>query len=433
MQLQKTISKVLLNTLAVGMALSSLTHAQSAFTYSDVKQNAWYYSAVSKLTNYGVLSGYTDGTFRPQSDVTMGEALKLILVAAGHGEQQKTGSHWASGYLSKARQLGILNNQHAGDLDAPITRGEVAKLLVEALGIGTTSETGPFSDTTDPYVNTLYLAGFVSGSVEQGSRVYRPNDTMSRAELCSMIGRMYHEEQFQFGSYWVDVAPNLPKNTYDPAAFRKSSGIMTYDGLNTAAGIDVSYYQEDIDWVKVKQAGIDYVMIRLGYRGYESGKLVLDSRFKEYIKGASEAGLDIGIYFFSQAITTQEAREEAEFVLENLGKYDITYPVVFDWEVIGVKPARTDELDKQTLTDCAKVFCDIVAEAGYIPAIYYTKYLGYVCYDMSQLSAYDIWFAEYKDTPSFYYSFDMWQYTDSGNIPGISVPVDVNICFKNYS
>ena len=106
---------------------------------------------------------------------------------------------------------------------------------------------------------------------------------------------------------------------------------------------------------------------------------------------------------------------------------------MFDWEIIGVEPARTDDLDKQTLTECAQVFCDTIADAGYTPAIYYTKYLGYVCYDMSQLSDYDIWFAEYKDTPSFYYSFDMWQYTDNGKLPGISVPVDINICFKDYT
>ena len=161
----------------------------------------------------------------------------------------------------------------------------------------------------------------------------------------------------------------------------------------------MSYYQEDIDWRAVKNSGIDFVMIRLGYRGYETGKLVLDSRFREYVSGATAAGLDVGIYFFSQAITVEEAREEARFVLSNLQGYAVTYPVVFDWEIIGVKPARTDDLHPQLLTAAARAFCDTVAAAGYTPAIYFTKYLGYVSYDIGRLGDYDFWFAEYTDAP----------------------------------
>ena len=401
--------------------------------FSDVARGAWYYGPVTNLAGQGVVSGYTDGTFRPDRTATAGEALKLVLTACGNGVMAPAGSHWASGYLSHAVSQGLVDRDSVTDADASITRGTAAKLLVRTLGLTVSNASSPFIDTADPYAVTLYRAGLVSGSFRGGKLEFRPQDPISRAELCAIIDRMNSPGMIQYGSYQVPIAENLPRNPYDPASFRLTDGRMTYSGRETATGIDVSYYQEDIDWRAVKNSGIDFVMIRLGYRGYETGKLVLDSRFREYISGATAAGLDVGIYFFSQAITVEEAREEARFVLSNLQGYSVTYPVVFDWEIIGVKPARTDDLDPQLLTAAARAFCDTVAAAGYTPAIYFTKYLGYVSYDIGRLGDYDFWFAEYTDAPSFYYGFDMWQYTDRGSVPGISGRVDMNICFKSYN
>lgn len=432
MRLQKFIAKVLLDVLVVGMVLGSFAHASAAGSgFSDVNSKAWYYESVSTLTGAGIVSGYTDGTFRPQNRATTGEAIKLVLMVGGYSTPAKVTPHWASGYLSYAQKNSFVNPALTNP-DELITRAETAMLMVKALGLTQSDEASPFADTDDPYVVTLYSAGIASGLYENGKRVFHPDDSISRAELCSLLYRTYTRDKLKYGSYWLDIHENLPLNTYRADWFEKQSGFMQYTGRETTTGIDVSYYQGDIDWEQVKNAGIDFAILRLGYRGYEAGTLAMDSQFYEYLAGAEAAGIDIGIYFFSQAVTEQEAREEAEFVLSKLGSHTVKYPIVFDWEIIGIKPARTDGLSAKTLTACAKAFCSTIADAGYTPGIYFTKYLGYVNYDLSQLSDYDFWFAEYSNTPSFYYDFDMWQYSDTAVIPGIHGKVDLDICFKKY-
>lgn len=432
MRLQKFIAKVLLDVLVAGMVLGSFTHAGAAGGgFSDVNSKAWYYESVSTLTGAGIVSGYTDGTFRPQNRATTGEAIKLVLMAGEYRTPAKTTPHWASGYLSYARDHSFVDSSLTNP-DELITRAETAMLMVKALGLTQSNEASPFADTDDPYVIALYSAGIASGLYENGKRVFHPDDSISRAELCSLLYRTYTRDKLNYGSYWLDIHENLPLNTYRADWFEKQSGFMQYTGRETTTGIDVSYYQGDIDWAQVKNAGIDFAILRLGYRGYEAGTLAMDSRFYEYLAGAEAAGIDIGIYFFSQAVTEQEAREEAEFVLSKLGNHAVKYPIIFDWEIIGIKPARTDGLSAKTLTDCAKAFCGTIADAGYTPGIYFTKYLGYVNYDLSQLSDYDFWFAEYSNAPSFYYDFDMWQYSDTAEVPGIRGKVDLDICFKNY-
>lgn len=432
MRLQKFFEKLLLDVLAAGMVLGSFVHANAAGAdFPDVNRSAWYYEAVSALTGTGVVSGYMDGTFRPHSEATTGEAVKLVMSAGGYSVPVKTDDHWASGYLQYAVQNEFVDRSEKGP-DVPITRADTAKLMVKALGLAQSGGTSPFSDTSDPYVTALYRAGIAAGSYENGKRVYHPDAPITRAELCAMLYRLNAKDKLQYGSYLLDVHENLPRNTYQADHFKNQSGFMQYEGMETTIGIDVSYYQGNIDWAKVKAAGIDFAILRLGYRGYVAGTLAMDSKFYDYLAGAEAAGIDVGIYFFSQAITVEEAQEEAEFVLSKLGNHAVKYPIVFDWEIIGIKPARTDGLSTSTLTACAKAFCDTIADAGYTPAIYFTKYLGYVSYDLSQLSDYDFWFAEYTKAPSFYYDFDMWQYTDTATLPGISGKVDLDICFKQY-
>ena len=210
---------------------------------------------------------------------------------------------------------------------------------------------------------------------------------------------------------------------------------MHYNDVNytTAIGIDVSSHQGEIDWQKVAGSGVEFVMIRLGYRGYgEEGKINLDPYFQQNIAGAKAAGLKVGVYFFSQAINIQEAAEEAAFVLENLGGQYLDYPLVYDWETISSSGARTKGLDNTTLTDCAITFCDSVAMAGYTPMIYYNLPVGYTHYQLDRLTAYDVWFAQYASTPSMYYNYRIWQYSDSGSIPGISGKVDMDLAFIPY-
>ena len=197
-------------------------------------------------------------------------------------------------------------------------------------------------------------------------------------------------------------------------------------------GIDVSSFQGEIDWKQVKQSGIRFAMIRLGYRGYTEGGLRMDSRFEENIRGALEAGLEVGVYFFSQAITPGEAEEEAEFVLEALEGYELAYPVAFDWEPITPgKEARTDALDGETLTQCAAAFCRRVSQAGYVPQVYFNKELGYLVYDLAELKDWSFWLAEYDTAPDFYYGFDLWQYTHAGSVAGIQGNVDLDLDLRS--
>ena len=229
---------------------------------------------------------------------------------------------------------------------------------------------------------------------------------------------------------WEDV----PVNSYSMACFGTGdNGWRMYrDGQHQARiGVDVSAYQGEIDWEKVADSGVEFAMIRCGYRGYSKGVIVPDKNFEQNIQGALDAGLEVGVYFFSQAMNTWEAREEAEFTLECIEGYDVTYPVAFDWETIaGSSDARTNGMKASEITNCAGVFCDVVAEAGYDPVIYFNQDLGYLGYELDVLKDYTFWLAEYNETPSFYYHFDLWQYTHKGSVPGIEGDVDMNLDFR---
>lgn len=223
----------------------------------------------------------------------------------------------------------------------------------------------------------------------------------------------------------------LFRNTYETDGFYEEDGIRLYnadDAVGTA-GIDVSAFQPEIEWETVKQAGIDFAMIRLGYRGYSTGKLDLDDCFLKHMDGALGAGLEVGVYFFSQALTAEEAVEEAEYVLTWLEGYEITYPVIFDWEEVE-GPARTDHMNMVMLTSCAEAFCKRIEEGGYKAGVYFNQVYGYEQLNLVSLKDYVFWLAEYSPTPTFAYDFEMWQYTNEGSVPGIQGPVDMNICFK---
>ena len=223
----------------------------------------------------------------------------------------------------------------------------------------------------------------------------------------------------------------LPKNRFNADGFYELDGIRYYHGgdYEGVPGIDVSSYQPMIDWNAVRDAGIEFVMLRVGYRGYVSGELVADEDFEAHITGAVEAGLDIGVYFFSQALTPEEAVEEAEYVLEQVKDYEISYPIVFDWEEVQAE-ARTDEMNMLMLTACAEAFCKRIEDAGYQAGVYFNQAYGYEQLNLVSLRDYDFWLAEYDDIPSFAYDVQMWQYTDSGIVPGIDGKVDLNIAFR---
>lgn len=229
--------------------------------------------------------------------------------------------------------------------------------------------------------------------------------------------------------------PNVPKYQLDQEAFLSLGGFTIYTASGAAShiGIDVSTFQGEIDWAQVKASGVEFAMLRAGFRGYgEKGAIHEDSHFVQNIQGALGAGLEVGVYFFSQAITEEEAREEARSVLHWLSPYKITYPVVFDWETVEDPTARTHNLESELVTNCAKAFCDAVQEAGYTPMVYFNRNQGYNVYNLAQLSGYEFWLAGYTAIPDFTYAFQMWQYSCEGTVPGIEGPVDLNLCLVDY-
>ena len=242
-------------------------------------------------------------------------------------------------------------------------------------------------------------------------------------------------------SYRAELLENVPRNTYDFSKLHtdEQTGFKTYEdeenGVTSRIGIDVSEFQgEDIDWKQVRESGIEFVIIRLGYRAYgETGELVLDDMFDRNMQGALDAGLDVGVYFFSQAITPGEAVEEAEFVLEHVRGYEIDGPIVYDTEEIKGDTARTDNNTRQEFTNYCKVFCDTIEQAGYDPMIYANmKWMAFTL-DMEQLADYDFWYADYHDVPQCPYEYEIWQYSETGAVPGINANVDLNVWFQKSS
>ena len=244
-------------------------------------------------------------------------------------------------------------------------------------------------------------------------------------------GQVYIYDGFDW--IWMTPLPGVEANSLTAEDFIDQSGHPTYTGSDyqVLRGVDVSEHQHEIDWAQVAASGVDYAYVRLGYRGYTEGGLFEDPYFRANVEGALANGLQVSVYFFSQAISVQEAIEEAEFVLERIKDYNITLPVVYDWEKInGETAARTDNLDFSILNDCAVAFCDTVKNAGYAPAIYFNRHLGYYGYDLSRMTDYDFWFALPESPfPNFYYAVDMWQYSFTEQVPGIAEPTDMNLMF----
>lgn len=235
---------------------------------------------------------------------------------------------------------------------------------------------------------------------------------------------------------FAPVLDGVKKHNYSEENFVETDdGEMQYIENGTVVshkGIDVSKYQGDIDWAAVASDGVEYAFVRLGLRGYGSGKLVLDEYFDQNMRGAKEAGIKTGVYFFTQAVTVEEAIEEADYVLENITGYDVSYPVVFDVEMIVNDDGRANGLSQKDRTDITIAFCDRIKAAGFTPMIYgnvkcFTKLL-----DMTRLNDYEKWYAFYDDYMYMPYEVGIWQYTEKGKVAGINTGVDLNISYKEY-
>ncbi len=205
------------------------------------------------------------------------------------------------------------------------------------------------------------------------------------------------------------------------------------DGVRALHGVDISEHQSEVDWAALRAAGVDFAMIRAGYRGYTDGGLFEDAHFRDNVLAAQAAGLEVGVYFFSQAITEEEAEEEARFLLRAVSGLQLSWPVAFDWESVAAE-ARTDGLSGREMTACALAFCRVIREAGLIPAIYANQQQGLLYYGYAEQELADVvfWLADYNETPAFRFPFQMWQYTDSGRLDGVSGSIDLNLSLTDF-
>ena len=242
---------------------------------------------------------------------------------------------------------------------------------------------------------------------------------------------------YQDGSTeWVEINDKLAANSYDTAKFVYQNPQMKYYVNGKQAswfGVDISSKQGIVDFEKLKKAGVDFVIIKVGGRGYSSGNIVLDSSYKDYMNGAKNAGLGIGVYFYSQAVDKDEVCEEAETLLELIKDYPVKYPVVFDMESVEGDMARTDALDVSTRTELARIFLKTIKAEGYTPMLYGDKEWLVTKLDLEKLQDYDVWLSQEADTPDYPYEYTMWQYNKSGTVSGISGTAGLNISLVNYS
>lgn len=273
---------------------------------------------------------------------------------------------------------------------------------------------------------SLYFALFSKKTAGTGI----PDSSVETAE----DGKTIFVEDIAEGKIEVPKFDILP-NTYDKTKFVSADGLISYEGADSFMGLDVSEHQGTIDWKAAKDAGVDFVFVRSAFRGSTRGKIFDDKQFEANIAGASANGIKVGVYFFSQATTVQEAEDEASYVLSQVSQFKdiINYPVVYDWERADGDGSRTANTNGEEVTSFASAFCKKVSKAGYKTMVYMNKSMAYNLYDLDAIKDYDIWIAEYEKWPSFAYDFGVWQYTDSGTVAGVPENVDVNISFKDYS
>lgn len=222
--------------------------------------------------------------------------------------------------------------------------------------------------------------------------------------------------------------PPPTENVFAPMDFGYQGDYLTCLTDKSILGIDVSRYQGQIDWQQVKDAGVEFVMIRAAFRGYGNGLLYEDANAQANYQGAKAAGLKVGAYLFSQAISVEEAQEEARYILDVTQAWELDMPLVYDWECLA-DDYRTVGVDARQLTDYAIAFCDTVEQAGRDSMVYFNPNQSHKQMYLAELTGYGFWLAMYTDQMNYPYKVDMWQYTNEGTVPGITGNVDINLYF----
>ena len=432
--------------LAAGLALAlslSLTPLQAAnTTYLDVDRTVWYSTPIAFCQQHLLMDGPSQRSFAPEEPLTravLAEALYRLEGSPALEESDELPFTDVAGHpnlpaIRWAKENGVVSGYEDGTFrpESSITREEIAVLLwtnraqQQPAGQAPYTDRDAVSDWALPAVEWAYEARMMAGNTDG---TFLPRNNTTRAEGATIIASYAREFYGMTEGYTLPEPSEIPPNPYRDGAFQLDErGYLSYEDAPFTRGLDVSAHQKVIDWSRVAATGMRFAMVRAGYRGYTQGTIQKDEYFDANMSGALANGMEVGVYFFSQAITPQEAEEEADYILSAIEGYNITYPIAFDWEPItSGSGARTESLDNRTLTQCAAAFCAKVREAGYTPAVYFNQSLGYLRYDLRELADYDLWLAEYDSKPDFYYHFDLWQYTHIGRVAGIEGDVDLDL------
>lgn len=461
--------------MAAGLTLAAppVRAASPEPAYIDVEADAWYAEAVDFCRERGLMNGVSDNEFDPEGTMTRGMMATVLYRMQGEPESSAANpfrdveaDSWYGPAVIWAAEQGLVEGYgdgRYGPMD-DVTREQLATFLWRYDGSPQPDGTGPefadesaISDWADQAVDWSWENAVVAS---KGPNSFTPGDDALRCELASALMNyvLYREtlveepdpgtepepepgpanvwEEFQTLMGYLPQAGAVSANPYISEGFQvdENTGYMSYLYGSYAIGIDVSSHQKKIDWQQVADAGVEFAMIRVGYRGYTAGTINRDPYFVENIEGALAAGLKVGVYFFSQAVTVQEALDEAQYTLQQIRNYPITFPVVFDWERQDAETSRTKDTDEETIVACAIAYCEVVKAAGYTPMFYASPSKAYKM-EMGYLAGYPFWLAHYTKNmaPSSYkYHFDMWQYTSHGTVPGIDGRVDVNICLRDW-
>ena len=315
---------------------------------------------------------------------------------------------------------GSVDERDAAELTAAVEKSSTAESSVAVEACDYVDETSPAAEVSDHTDATEMEASFDVVSVTEESVAKADTVEPQILEFVDVFGEQYE----------TVVRDEVPKHEYSNDAFVRDGDKLFYEDeqYTSRLGIDVSRYQGRINWEKVKEDGYEFVIIRLGFRGYgKEGDIRLDQRFHENMQNAQKEGLDVGVYFFSQAISEEEALEEAHFVMNNLEGYELQLPVVYDPESILDHEARTDDVTGEQFTRNTRVFCDAIREGGFEPMIYSNMLWEAFEFDLAALQDIPIWYADYEEFPQTPYYFTYWQYTNEGRIKGIDGGIDIDI------
>lgn len=311
--------------------------------------------------------------------------------------------------------------------------------ITDSSSLDETSTSGESSTLFSTFDNESFFTNLDQNSLREIRERMQSLVTAEDAGPMTMLRYFFPNNLIFYDSntyMFADILENVAKHSYKASNFVvDDEGEISYVENGTTKShkcIDVSKYQGEIDWDAVAADGVEYAVLRAGIRGYQSGEIVEDETFATNVEQANAAGVKTGVYFFTQAITEQEAKEEADFVLDMIKDIEVGGPVVFDVEMITSGTGRANSLTKEDRTKICIAFCDKIREAGYQPMIYGNIKCFVNMIDMEQLESYEKWYAFYDTYLYFPYELSMWQYTEKGHVDGIEGKVDMNVCFKEW-